>query len=124
MYQFVGTVAADEPEAIERMKAEACRRIEAESKQLPVLPPEPGLLAKLAELYPSERPVFGVDHGSCDPEGFASVGVHSGLQGAVSGTLAFVHCPKHARRPGWTSTIAARCAMAARWFCRRTTVVG
>ena len=67
---------AGDEEAIERMKAEGRRRIESRSRQVLVLPPEPGLRAKLEEPDPEESPVFGVDHGACDSEGSASAGVH------------------------------------------------
>ena len=74
--EHLGTVDAGDEEAIERMKAEGRRRIESRSRQVLALPPEPGLLTKLEEPDPEESPVFGVDHGACDSEGSASVGVH------------------------------------------------
>ena len=74
--EHLGTVDGGDEEAIERMKAEGRRRIESRSRQLPALPPEPGLRAKLEEPDPEESPVFGVDYGACDSEGSASVGVH------------------------------------------------
>ena len=74
--RHLGTVDAGDEEAIERMKAEGRRRIESRSRQVLVLPPEPGLRAKLEEPDPEESPVFGVDHGARDSEGSASAGVH------------------------------------------------
>ena len=74
----VGNVAADDEAGLQALLQEAKRVREQRlyRKQMPVLPPEDGVLAKLAEPDPEEPPNFGVDAGSCDLEQVAVTGIH------------------------------------------------